>query len=184
MIKKRSKEKRDLKVAFFPSPLDSFLHLNVHWIYFLFVLSSSFNTAPSHFCRRGLIAGLREQRAPGWRAAERGPTLSFTRVKLGSAMGKAGDFPRRVPRVEWTCLPLSGAIMTDAFITTAMGRKGRGGKLRGLLSMWRGIIFVTKMWPFNLFFLWFADFDGFMSLWVQWESSFVSYCLTHRGFSV
>lgn len=74
------------------SPLASFLHLNVHLIYFLFVLSSSFNTAPSHFCRRGLIAGLRERSAPGCRAAERGPTLSFTRVKLGSAMGKLEIF--------------------------------------------------------------------------------------------
>lgn len=131
-------------------PLAPFSHLNVHLIYFLFVLSPSFNTAPSLFCRRGLIAGLRECSAPGCCAAELGPTLSFTCVKLGSSMGKLEIFTAGPESRVDLSAPQRG--YNDRCLLTAAWVEKEGGQTAGALVNVKGDHFCHQDVTFLIFF--------------------------------
>lgn len=164
------------------SPLASFLHLNVHLIYFLFVLSSSFNTAPSHFCRRGLIAGLRERSAPGCRAAERGPTLSFTRVKHGSAMGKLEIFTAGPESRVDLSAPQRGH--NDRCLLMAAWVEKEGGQTAGAPVNVKGDHFCHQDVTFLIFFPWFAPFCLYEFVSAVREFICVLLLVTHHGFSM
>lgn len=111
------------------------------------MLSPAFNTAPSPSSRRGLIAGLREHGAPGCRAAERGPTLSFTRVKLGSAMGKLEIFTAGpASRVDLSA-PQRGR--NDRCLLTAA--RGEGGGAEGAPVNVKGDHFCHQCVTFLIF---------------------------------